>query len=404
MLKKHSVYTPKRAVLGLGFCAVIFLALWNSEQRVESSESVPESKKRPPTMIRLTESKEMEFFESVSADGAIKARFYALVSPRISGIIDDVYVREGDLVESGTTRLFQVDSEKLRQSVSHSKQSLVIARSTLDERKANYDKAEADLIQAEKDFARSKSLYEEKVIPLSQFESDETRVVQLEAMREVSATGITLAEQNVTLAEIDLGMAEKDLRDSVMHAPIGGVVSARYMEPGEMGSPGKNILRIDDTKQLKAAAYMPAQFYPRINPGQSVGEVSVLGKTIGSFPITYKAPAIDSALRTFEVWADIPGDGAYSVPGAQCVLKIILNRAFGLGVPRDAIQQRGGKQWVFVPDGDVAKMVEVRTGLETGGWIELVDPPFPPGAAVVTQGQFLLEDGYPIRERGSGGQ
>ncbi len=389
---------------GLAAIAVVaVLALASGGGKVESAETVPESKKRPPTMVQLTAVKEMDFNESIAADGSIKARFYSLVSPKIKWIIEDIFVREGDPVKAGETRLFQLDDEKLLQAVAHAKQALVIARSTLQERKATYDKAEADLSQAEKDFARTKSLYEQKVVPLNEYEAAETKVRQLDALLAVSSTGITLAEQNVTLAEISLAMAEKDVRDSVMYAPIDGVVSGRFSEPGEMGDPGKTIVRIDDTRNLKAVAYLPGQFYPRIRPGKSMAEVTVLDRKIGEFPVSYKAPAIDAALRTFEIWADLPGDGEYAVPGAQCVIRIILKETRGVGVPRDAVQFRAGKYWVFVPEGDVAKMVEVRTGLDTAGWLELVDSPLKPGDRVITQGQFLLEDGYPIRERATAG-
>ena len=355
---------------------------------------------RPATMVQFTEAKEMVFNESITSDGTIKARFYALVSPRINGIIDDVYVREGERVDQGKTRLFQVDNEKLRQSVDHSKQALVIARSTLDEKKASLVKAQADLRQAEKDFVRTTSLYEQKVVPLAEYEVDETKVIQLKAQLKVAETNLTLAEQNVTLSEISLSMSEKDLRDSVMYSPIDGIVSGRFSEPGEMGSTGKSIVRIDDVKQLKAVAYLPGQFYPRINTGSSMAIVSVLGKHIGEFPITYKAPAIDSALRTFEIWADVPGDGSYAVPGAQCSIRVVLRESTGIGVPRDAVQYRDGKYGLFLPDGDTARMVEVKPGLDTGGWTELLESPVKAGDRVVTQGQFLLEDGYPIRERG----
>ena len=379
------------------------VALWKGGETA-LAEAAQEAKSRPPTMVQFTPAREMDFNESIVSDGTIRARYYSLVSPRIGGIIDDIGVREGDSVVRDQTRLFTIDGEKLRQAVDHSRQSLVIAKSTLDEKKASLVKAQADRAQAEKDFARTKSLYGEKVVPLSQYEVDETRVIQLEAQEKVAETNVTLAGQSVTLAEISLAMAEKDLRDSVMLSPITGVVSARHAEPGEMGSPGSPILRIDDTENLKAVAYLPGQFYPRIATKTSVAEVTVLSKKIGDFPVTYKAPAIDSALRTFEIWADVPGDGSYAVPGAQCAIRVVLRESRGVGVPRDAVQHREGKSWVFIPDGNEARMVEVNPGMDTGGWTELLNPPIKAGDRVITQGQFLLNDGYPIRERMAGGR
>ncbi len=136
--------------------AICFFLVGNS---LIGAASVPESAKRPVTMVLFTEAKEVEFNESVSSDGSIKARFYALVSPRISGIIDDIFVREGDKVEAGKTKLFQIDNEKLRQTVDLDTQALIIAKLSLDERKANLDNAEAELEQSKKDFARTEKLY-----------------------------------------------------------------------------------------------------------------------------------------------------------------------------------------------------------------------------------------------------
>lgn len=384
--------------------AVGAFTLWaragtESRQRDDSEAPAAPVAARPATLVRYTEAREMSFYETISADGEMKARNYALVSPKITGVIDDVFVREGDPVVEGVTELFQIDNLKLRQTAEHARQSVAIARSSLNEKRANLVKADADLAQADKDYERQRSLYQERVVTLSEFEAMETKVVQLEAERDVAETGIALAEQNVTLAEINLDMAEKDLRDSIVYAPINGVISARYSEPGEMGAPGGAVLRIDGRDDLKAVCYLPGQYYPRIRIGDSVAKITIHGKELGEFPITHKAPGIDSSLRTFEIWAGVPGDGQYAVFGAQCDMNVALREEEGVGVPRDAIQFRDGKYWVFVPDGDRARMIEVKPGLDTDGWTHVAGSGLKPGDRVVTEGQFLLNDGNPIEER-----
>lgn len=358
-----------------------------------------ETASRPPVLVQYAQARKLAFFDSISADGELKSRYYALVSPRISGVIDDIYVREGDRAEQGKTVLFQIENEKLSQAVDHARQSLVIARSTVDEKQASLAKVQADHAKAEKDCARNRFLYEKKVVSLSELEVHETKLMQLEAEMKVAETNLVLARQNISLAEITLKMSEKDLRDSIMYAPIDGFVSERHSEPGEMGTPGNSIVRIDGTHHLKAVAYLPGQYFPRIDIGDSIAAVQVHGKKIDDFPISYKAPGIDSSLRTFEIWADVPGDGRHAVFGAQCVITVILRETKGIGVPRDAVQYRDGRYWVFVPDGKVAKMIEIKPGLETDGWTELLDSPLGEGGRVIVEGQFLLEDGHPIRER-----
>lgn len=112
----------------------IALLLRDGGQGETKTTSPTDNAGREPVLVRYAEAQEVMFHDSVSADGELKSRFYAVVSPRIGGIIDDVFVREGDRVEQGTTKLFQVENEKLRQAAEHARQSLAIARSTLNEK------------------------------------------------------------------------------------------------------------------------------------------------------------------------------------------------------------------------------------------------------------------------------
>ena len=72
-------------------------------------------------------------------------------------------------------------------------------------------------------------------------------------------------------------IAEKDLRDSLVYAPISGTVSMRLSEPGETGQPGMPILRIADPSEIEVSAFLPAQYYSQIIPGQTNMRVSVYG-------------------------------------------------------------------------------------------------------------------------------
>ncbi|MCD7896980.1 MAG: hypothetical protein LUG50_09955, partial [Planctomycetaceae bacterium] len=67
------------------------------------------------------------------------------------------------------------------------------------------------------------------------------------------------------------------------------------------------------------------------------------------------------------------------------------------------IQHSDGRHRLFVPYCEDPKIVAVTSGLETDGWAELVDAPVAGRDRRVTQGQFLLNDGFPIREQGSPG-
>ena len=71
-------------------------------------------------------------------------------------------------------------------------------------------------------------------------------------------------------AKINLQIAEKDLRDALVYAPISGRVSMKLSEPGEMGQPGKPIVRIEDASLIDVSAFLPAQYYHQVIPGKHV--------------------------------------------------------------------------------------------------------------------------------------
>ena len=64
-----------------------------------------------------------------------------------------------------------------------------------------------------------------------------------------------------------------------------------------------------------------------------------------------------------------------------------------MGVPSGAIQQRGGHDVVFVVKDNISHQVTVQTGIETDGWTEIREGEVNEQAAVVTMGQYMVEEG-----------
>jgi multidrug efflux pump subunit AcrA (membrane-fusion protein) len=59
------------------------------------------------------------------------------------------------------------------------------------------------------------------------------------------------------------------------------------------------------------------------------------------------------------------------------------------------VQTRGGRSVLFAVAGGKAKMVPVKIGRQMEGWREVLDG-LSPGAAVVSMGQTLVDDGTPV--------
>ncbi|MGD9612821.1 MAG: efflux RND transporter periplasmic adaptor subunit, partial [Kiritimatiellia bacterium] len=218
---------------------------------------------------------------------------------------------------------------------------------------------------------------------------------QAQAGIAVALAQVDLAERQVKQAEASLSIAEKNLADAKIRAPISGVVSSRTAEPGEQMSVGKVVLRIDDLAVVEAAAYLPAQYYPEVVPGETTFRLGVGGRPAGEHPVTYRSPTINPTLRTFEIKGQVAAADGVVVPGQMADLTIVFERRAALGVPSASILTRNGQAVVFVVQDGQAAAKEVQPGLQNDGWTEILAG-LEAGETVVTEGQTQLRDGMPV--------
>jgi len=319
-----------------------------------------------------------------------------MVSPRVPGTIETIFVDEGDAVVAGQTKLFQIDAVNLEQQVQIKQHATVVAECSRREAAANLERVAVDLRKAELDYQRFERLRDKQAVTADAFEQQESRYHQLQAACRLAEAQVELAAAKEAQSQAELAIARKDLADAVVYAPIDGKVSARLQEPGEMGSPGHPVVRIDDTSVVEAAAFLPAEYYAAVVPGQTAMRIQASGVDVGRHVITYKSPTIDPKLRTFEVKCVLsdPPEGVTS--GAMVQIVVTLESRRGVGVPSPAIQQRGGRAVVFVIENAVARQVPVTTGIETDGWTEIREGDLKEGAWVVTMGQYMMEAGMAV--------
>jgi multidrug efflux pump subunit AcrA (membrane-fusion protein) len=336
----------------------------------------------------------MTFEERIETSGNLETKHYALVSARLPGVIDEVYVEEGNYVQAGKTKLFQTDKIKLNQAAQIAKQSVAVADFTHRARMATVTRVEADYNKARLDYERFRRLYENgETVSKDALESQKLRFEQVKASLEEARAGADLAQHQMKQAQTRLLMAQKDLNDSLVRAPINGHISVRYCEPGEMAAAGTPIVRIDDLSVLEISAYLPAQYYARVIQGRTKMRALINGITFGELPVTYRSPTIDNRLRNFKVKAVLENPPEGIAPGAMAKIQMIMDRRDSMSVPRKAVLQRKNGQVIFLAEEGKAKMVQLETGLEMDGWIEVLAPDLREGCSVIAMGQDQLNDG-----------
>jgi len=379
-----------------GFLLVIFVAIVGHFLRSNNVLDTDESLTERHIPVVLTPAAVRTFEQRVVVQGNLEAKEFAMVSPRIPGTIEAIFVDEGDSVIANETKLFQTDALRLKKTLEIRKYELTVAQYDKREKVANLERIEADLYKSELDYNRFKRLFEKQAVTADALEQQESRYKQTLALRKHAQAQVDSSTEKERQANATLAISEKDLADTIVYAPISGKISQRLQEPGEMGQPGQPVVRIDNTSVIEVSAYLPAQYYSWIIPGQTRMNVEVSEIDVGQQLVSYRSPTIDNRLRTFEVKCVLKSPPEGVVPGAMAQIIIILESRKGLGVPSEAIQERGGRSVVFIIKDGTSHQVSVKSGLETSGWTEIIDGDVNEAASVVTMGQYMLDDGTEV--------
>jgi multidrug efflux system membrane fusion protein len=328
--------------------------------------------------------------------GSLEARARVDMAFRVGGYVDLIatangkrLIDKGDVVAKGTV-LARVRVTDYAQKVALTQAQLAQAR------------AQAKLARQELD--RARSLFAEDAITRAELDS---RVSQADA-----------ATAQVEAARAQLAEAQISLGDTVLRAPMSGVVLSRQVEIGALVSPGQAAISIADTSSVKAVFGAPQSLVETLRIGSPVqvfvgaeSEVKAPEKLLDA-RVTRIAPAADSNGRVFSVEAALSnGDRALRpgavvsvrVPGAALGPESVL---VSLGaVVRSPSDPRGFGVFVLDGNGDgdgqgdgrapgqaTVRLREVRLGEVIGNSVTVTH-----GLAlnqrVVTVGSTLLRDG-----------
>ncbi|NOT34636.1 MAG: efflux RND transporter periplasmic adaptor subunit [Candidatus Eisenbacteria bacterium] len=180
------------------------------------------------------------------------------------------------------------------------------------------------------------------------------------AKREVEA-----ALANWRSAEAQAAHANKQLEESVVRAPVSGVVSQRFVEAGDRPADGDPMFHVVNTSELDFEATVPSETALRVRPGSTV-RLSVSGWS--GAPIEGKVArvnaAVDPATRQLKIYVRVPNANGKLVGGLYASGAVVTERVErALAVPLAAVRGDGDSLWVMtVANGTLARHA-VRTGV-----------------------------------------
>ena len=156
--------------------------------------------------------------EIITANGKVEPQKVVKISPEVPGEIIELPVKEGDEVKMGDLLVV------IRPDIYISDRNRNEA--ALNSQKARMTQAEAQLIQKELNYKRSKQLFEKNTIAKSDFET-------VEAEYKVAVAEVQAARYSTKSAESSLSQSQENLTKTKIYSPISGTVSKLNVEKGE---------------------------------------------------------------------------------------------------------------------------------------------------------------------------
>jgi HlyD family secretion protein len=284
----------------------------------------------------------------LNASGYVTARREATVSSKVTGKVSEVLIEEGVRVEVGQV-LARLDDTNVQASLHLARAQLESAQSALEETRVR-------LTEAEREFARQRTLLDSAVASQSEFERAEAGLGALRAR-------LALQQADVAVAGRSVAVWEQQLEDTIIRAPFAGIVTSKNAQPGEMISPMSSggftrtgICTVVDMESLEIEIDVSESYINRVKPDQPV-EATLDAYSDWKIPCKVIAiiPTADREKSTVRVRVGFVQLDPRILP--QMAVKVAFQEAAGtqtadakraVVVPRSAVRNQEGRDVVFV--------------------------------------------------------
>jgi len=277
------------------------------------------------------------------------------VYSRVQGLVEKIYVEEGDYVKKNQV-LMELEAEEfiLAEESAHV---------DYEQKKAAYERAEAMF---------KKELYSQQEFEQVKFPMDAAKIAWEQAKLNLSYTKIT--------------------------SPIDGVVGNRLRKPGDRIQPSDQLFTVINLEEMIAVVHIPEREIQRISKGQTAFIFSDNLQNV-SFPgwIKRVSPAVDPQSGTFKVTVGVKNIDNKLRPGMFVNAHIITDtHDDAVLIPKTAIVYENEKMNVYVVRDSVARKIQLNSGFQNYQYIESLSQ-ISEGEKVIVVGQAGLKDSTKVK-------
>lgn len=345
------------------------------------------------TRVTVEKPAQRTFQRKIPVQGIVTPVEYAVISAKIAGTLELLKVDSGDRRKSGDL-LFGIDRQVLTNQVVVKEDEIKVKQAALQSAEFAFKTAELSLHQAKLDYDRALRLKDSHAVSQAAFETAETSYKKAGMEVRNAEAAILNAKAQLKQSESNLTIAKKNLADSMIKAPFDCVVFETYVEENEYVSAGQKIMKLENHSKFEIICHISAVYYQDIRVGETAVEFLDASGSLRRAKVTYKAPGIDPASRTFEIKIEVPPENNV-VSGMLSELVIILQEKRAYGIPVAATLLRANNRYIVYVAGadDRAESAEVVRGIIDGDHCEILNPEKILGKDVIVSGQTFINSG-----------
>lgn len=317
-------------------------------------------KKDRPVLITADVIKDTIFKHFVEVQGNVETDQNVVLNAEYSGVLTNVYVKEGQRVSKGQ-RLAKIDDGGLSSQVAQQEAQLALSKTTFERQERLWDQKIGSEIQ----FLQAKTTYE--------------------------------AAKNATQ------QLRAQLGKTIITAPFSGVVDNVIADPGQVVSPGQTpIIRLVNLSDMYVKASIPETYLRNIKKGTQVKVrlASINEEFTGT--VRQVSNFINPNNRSFDIQIEIPNKDGLVKPNLIATVKVNdYTTEEAITIPENILQENAAGEtiaYLYKQVNDsvgTAKRIILETGLSYDNQTE-VKSGLKKGDTIIIEGAKTLRDGQKV--------
>lgn len=336
----------------------------------------------------------------------LEAYSQGTVTSKISAKIVSVSVENGQFVNDGDV-VATLDDQDIQNSIKSAQAQISVyekqvqaSEQSLNSSQVAMEKLKISVDDAQRNYDRQKTLYDSKAISKTDLETAEKTLNTAKAdydsgnaSIQTAQASIETAKANLEAQKVSLEKYQSDLTNTVIKAPISGVISGKSMNVGQMASTGTALATVNDISSVYATIQIPQEKISDIKTGQ-VATVTVDGvdKTYNGTVESIDLSA-DATARVFTCKIKINNSDKSLYPGVYGKAEIISSEKIQIiTMPLNALVGSEGDYSVFINDNESAKKQKITIGKTDENNVEIASG-IKDGDQIICTNTSTLQDG-----------